>query len=84
MFHQQNQPTIYLLDVVDWDQLQCSGLNIKLSTPNNITQHYTTIHTQLHHTHYTIHIKVEAGSGDSREEEVAGLPWAQDCGELHT
>ena len=44
-----------------------SVFRAEYKTPNNITQHYTTIHTQLHH---TIHIKVEAGSGDSQEEEV--------------
>ena len=47
-----------------------SVFRAEYKTPNNITQHYTTTHTQLHH---TIHIKVEAGSGDSREEEVTGL-----------
>ena len=47
-----------------------SVFRAEYKTPNNITQHYTTIHTQLHH---TIHIKVEAGSGNSREEEVTGL-----------
>ena len=66
MFHQQNQhnlpPGCSIMG-------PASVFRAEYKTPNNITQHNTTTHTQLHH---TIHIKVEAGSGESREQRGDG------------